>query len=171
VDPRVEAEMIALLPRLKRFAYALTGTWADAEDLVQDTCARACDRLDQWEAGTRLDSWMYRIAQNLHRNALRQGRARMNHLRIAHPDEIGAESIGAASDRAIDRLELSRVGTWMARLPPEQRAALILVGIEGRGYHEAADILGISPGTVASRISRARSALAGMMNGVAYERS
>jgi len=132
---------------------------------VQDTCARACDRLDQWEAGTRLDSWMYRIAQNLHRNALRQGKARSNHLRVADPDAIGAEGVSSA----IDRIELREVGDRMARLPAEQRAALILVGIEGRGYHEAADILGISPGTVASRISRARSALAVMLNGESHE--
>lgn len=153
--------MIALLPRLRRFAYALTGSWADADDLVQATCERAIDRLDQWEVGTRLDSWMYRIAQNLHLNRLRHDRTRMTHLRSVDPDE----SDRVSANSAIDRITLGEVGQMIARLPMEQRAALMLIAVENRDYNEAAEILGVSTGTVGSRVSRARATLVQMMNG------
>lgn len=153
--------MIALLPRLRRFAYALTGTWPDADDLVQVTCLRAIDRLEQWQTGTRLDSWMYRIAQNAHRNALRRERRAAAHLR-----EVGADETDVrAGNEAGDRLALKEAEAALARLPDEQRAVLLLVSVEGFGYAEAAKILDLSPGTVASRVSRARVALAAMLDG------
>ena len=148
--------MIALLPRLRRFAFALTGSWPDADDLVQATCVRAIDRLEQWRAGSRLDSWMYRIAQNLHRNDRRNDRTRQGHLEIM--DACDADV--AAANRPTDRMTLRDVSAAIAALPAEQRAVLLLVAVEGYGYQDAAEILGTPPGTVASRLSRARAALA-----------
>jgi len=161
VDDGVETEMIALLPRVRRFAFSLTGSWPDADDLLQATCERAISRIGQWEPGTRLDSWMYRIAQNLHRNELRQQGRRNAHLRLAANDDVDT----AAANSPIDRIELGEVGAMMQRLPSDQRTVLLLVAVEGVGYQDAADILGVSPGTVASRLSRARSALAVALNG------
>lgn len=153
--------MIALLPRLRRFAYALTGAWPDADDLVQQTCLRSIDRLEQWEAGTRLDSWMYRIAQNLHRNGLRRERRAAAHLR-----EVGAEEVDIrAMNGPVDRLALKEAEAALARLPDEQRAVLLLVAVEGYSYAEASMVLDLSPGTVASRVSRARTALGAMLDG------
>ena len=161
MDREVEEEMIALLPRLRRFAFALTGSWPDADDLVQAACARAIERLDQWEVGTRLDSWMYRIAQNLHLNDLRKGSVRRSHLAQVDPDAVDHVS----QNTAVDRMALQDLGAAMARLPSEQRAALLLIAVEGQSYADAADVLGISPGTVASRVSRARATLAELMDG------
>lgn len=161
VDREVEEEMIALLPRLRRFAFALTGAWPDADDLVQATCARAIERLDQWQIGTRLDSWMYRIAQNLHRNDLRKGSVRRSHLRQVDPDAADHVSQNAA----VDRMALQDLGAAMDRLPSDQRAVLLLIAVEGQSYADAAEVLGVSPGTVASRVSRARTMLAELMGG------
>lgn len=161
MDDSVEKEMIALLPRIRRFAYSMTGSWADADDLTQATCERAISRIDQWEPGTRLDSWMYRIAQNLFRNELRQRGRREAHLTLATGDEADV----AAANGATDRIALMEVESVMQRLPAEQRTVLLLVAVEGVGYHEAAEILGVSPGTVASRLSRARGALALALEG------
>lgn len=120
--------MIALLPRLRRFAFALTGAWADADDLVQATCARAIERLDQWQVGTRLDSWMYRIAQNLHRNGLRKDRNRAAHL-----SEVDAGAVDETSqNRPVDRLALRDLDRAIARLPADQRVVLLLVAVEGQ---------------------------------------
>ena len=161
MDGEIEEEMIALLPRLRRFAFALTGSWPDADDLVQTTCARAIERLDQWQIGTRLDSWMYRIAQNQHRNDLRKDRTRSSHLR-----EVGAEDVDIVSQNApVDRLALKDLDAAMAKLPSEQRAVLLLVSVEGLSYQEVADLMEMSPGTVASRVSRARANLSDMLDG------
>ena len=81
--------MIAFLPRLRRFTFALTGSWADADDLVQETCERAVRNLGQWRVGSRLDSWMYRIAQNLHRNEIRDSKTRERLLLEASYEQVG----------------------------------------------------------------------------------
>ena len=153
--------MIALLPRLRRFAFALTGAWPDADDLVQATCARAIERLEQWQAGTRLDSLMYWIAHNLHRTDLRKGKVRSAHLCEVDPDAVDAVS----QNTPVDRMALRDLDRAMARLPSEQRAVLLLVAVEGQSYQDVAEVLGISPGTVASRVSRARTTLAALIEG------
>ena len=87
MDEGIRKEMIAVLPQLRRFAYGLTGSIPDGDDLVQATCERAIANLDKWEIGTRLDSWMFRIAQNLHRNMIRDSASRARKLA-----ELGAET-------------------------------------------------------------------------------
>lgn len=161
MDREVEEEMIALLPRLRRFAFSLTGSWPDADDLVQTTCARAIERIDQWQVGTRLDSWLYRIAQNLHRNDLKKGGVRAAHLREVDPNAVDYVS----QNTAVDRMAIQELDAAMSRLPVDQRAVLLLVAVEGQSYQDAAEVLGVSPGTVASRVSRARTNLAEMMDG------
>jgi len=148
--------MITFLPRLRRFAFAMTGSWPDADDLVQETCERAIRNLGQWQVGSRLDSWMYRIAQNLYRNAIRDSKTRERLLREASLEQPGA---GRGEDAAIARLTLGEVAQSIDSLPEEQRVVLLLVVVEGRGYREAADILDLPIGTVTSRLSRAREAV------------
>lgn len=154
----VRGQMIALLPRLRRFAIALTGSVADGDDLVQDTVERALRSLHHWERGTRLDSWMFRIARNRfidgRRIARREGMVVMD-----APKEAGnACSDGEAAMLA--RLTLEDLSAAMTRLPLEQREAVALVLINGASYREAADLLEVPIGTLTSRIARARESLA-----------
>lgn len=155
-------EMLALLPRLRRFARSLTANPADADDLVQDTVERALKRLSTFETGTRLDSWMYRIAQNLWIDRRRAAKVRdavsgEGELeRIAGP---GGESAAEA------HIEMGRLQTAMAALPDEQRAAVSLVLIEGLSYRDASEALGVPQGTLTSRLARGRAALAAAVLG------
>jgi len=156
VDPQIEKEIIALLPRLRRFALALTRSVAAADDLAQATLERAIANLDKWEPGTRLDSWIYRIAHNLFRNERRNATARGAKLEVVANDiERTADGEGAA----VARLEFRAVSAAIAQLPGDQREALLLVAVEGLSYREAAEITGASVAALTSRIARAREAL------------
>jgi len=166
VDEPIQREMIALLPRLRRFAYALTGSVQDGDDLVQATCERAIRKLDLWRPGTRLDSWMFRIAQNLHLNNLRDGALRQRHL---HPIDAEDVADGPAERIAEARLTLDSVRRLMARLPVEQTAVMMLVCVEGFSYREAADTLEVPVGTVMSRLARGRAALKSLIDGEAAD--
>ncbi|HVZ68642.1 MAG TPA: RNA polymerase sigma factor [Rhizomicrobium sp.] len=151
----IRSQMTALLPRLRRFALSLTGNAADADDLVQDTVEKALRNLHRWEEGTRLDSWMFRIAQNLWIDNVRSKR-----VRNAVPLE---EHHGGASDGARDaeaRLTFADTCKALASLPEEQRVVVSLVLVDGMAYREAAEILEVPIGTVTSRLARAREALA-----------
>jgi len=149
------AEMLAVLPRLRRFARALTRNATDADDLVQDTIERALKNLHRWTPGTRMDSWMYKIAQNLWLDTLRSRRVRSRDTN----EDAGNLSIDGV--RAADSsLLLSRTREALTELPTEQRVVVALVLIEGLSYREAAAILDVPLGTVTSRLARARDALA-----------
>jgi RNA polymerase sigma-70 factor (ECF subfamily) len=149
-DP-FRAELVELLPRLRRFALGLTAHPDRADDLVQAGCERALARQRQWEPGTRLDSWLYKILQNLWIDQLRASREM-----TAEPEEI--ENV---PDRDWDsgfeaRLTLEQVVAAMGRLPAPMRAVLTLVCIDGQSYKEAAAALDVPIGTVMSRLARAR---------------
>ena len=147
--------MLAMLPRLRRFALVLTGRAVEADDLVQDTVERALRNIDRWTPGTRMDSWMFRIAQNHWIDTLRARRVRGLPVPIEE-----AESLSVDGARAVEAsITLSQTRTALAELPEEQRAAVALVLIDGLSYREAAEILGVPIGTVTSRLSRAREAL------------
>jgi RNA polymerase sigma-70 factor (ECF subfamily) len=146
-------EMVALLPRLRRFAYGLTGNMADGDDLLQSACLRALDRAEQWRPGTRLDSWLYRILQNLWIDQIRSGWRR--EIAIGE-DEMAAIPGGDQAREMEAKLGLAAVRREIAKLPAEQRAVLLLVSVEGASYKDAAEILEIPIGTVMSRLSRAR---------------
>lgn len=149
----VRQEMVALLPRLRRFAYAQTGSREAADDLVQATCLRALSRLDQFTPGTRLDSWMFRIMQTI-----RIDRARYAGRRpVASAETLDALPFDARiHEQAEARADLAIVRAEVAKLPEEQRQVLALVTIDGQSYQEAAATLGIPIGTIMSRLSRAR---------------
>ncbi len=149
-------ELVSILPRLRRFAYGLCGSVEEGDDLVQAACERALARTDQFETGTRLDAWMYKILQSIWIDRLRKRK----HREIAMEQEY-LESFpgGDAAAEAESRLSLGEVRRAIAKLPEEQRVVLLLVSVEGLSYREAAAVLGCPIGTVMSRLSRARLAL------------
>jgi RNA polymerase sigma-70 factor (ECF subfamily) len=154
--------MVELLPRLRRFAVALTGDLDQGDDLVQETCMRALSRVDQWQPGTRLDSWMYRIAQNLWLD-----RMRARKVRGVQVDVEAAEALTGPHGRNVaeSRLTLAAVGAAMEYLPEEQRVLIALVCIDGLSYKEAAEITQTPIGTVMSRLARARRELHARVEG------
>ncbi len=154
----IRSQMLQLLPRLRRFCLALTGSVADGDDLVQDTVERALRHLHQWEPGTRLDSWMFRIARNRFLDARRAAK-RERRVISGSLEEAGGAVVDG--ERLVEaQLTLKAVGQALHTLPAEQREAVALVLIDGLPYREAADILQIPIGTLTSRIARARAALA-----------
>lgn len=157
-----EDELTQLLPRLRRFAHALSRNAADADDLAQMTVERALRSRGQWQPGTRLDSWAYRIMRNLWIDTVRS-RGRRERFE-APPEE--AERVGEDPRDAMDSsLELQRAMAAMQRLPDEQREVVALILIEGFGYREAAEMLELPIGTVSSRLVRGRTALLEMLGG------
>lgn len=156
-----EAALSALLPRLRRFAHGLARDPADADDLTQSTMERALKARDQWQAGTSLDAWSYRIMRNLW---IDTARSRQRRDQVLAPAELG-ESVGAAPE-AEGKAELHFLMRAMDRLPDEQREAVALVMIEGLAYREAADVLDVPIGTLTSRLVRGRQALVEMLEGM-----
>jgi RNA polymerase sigma-70 factor (ECF subfamily) len=153
-----ESDLAALLPRLRRFAHALSRNSADADDLTQATAERALRNRAQWEPGTRLDSWLYRIMRTLWIDTVR---ARGRRDKVEAPAEL-AERLG--EDSAIEAsIDLKRVMAAMQRLPEEQREVVSLILIEGFGYRETAEMLELPIGTVSSRLVRGRTALLAMV--------
>ena len=154
----VREEIVALLPRLLRFAYALTGAKEEAEDVVQSACERALARLDQFTPGTRLDSWMFKIVHSVTIDRVRR-RRRLTYMDPAMLTEMIADD-ARILERTAAREELAVVHVAMAALPDEQRIVLAMVALEGLPYQDVAEALGIPIGTVMSRLSRARRKLA-----------
>ncbi|BDI60529.1 RNA polymerase sigma factor [Qipengyuania nanhaisediminis] len=150
--------MLDLLPRLRRFAIGLAGSAADGDDLCQMTIERALTRREQWQEGTRLDSWMYRIMRNIF---IDEGRA-ATRRRETFVDADAGLSVGSDGGQEA-RAELSMVDRAMARLPEDQREAVLLVMVEGYAYKEAAQIVGCPVGTLNSRLVRGRDALMTML--------
>ena len=142
-----------MLPRLRRFAYGLTGSVDSGDDLVQSVCERALTRLHQWEPGTRLDSWMFRIMKNLWLDDTRAGWRREV---VTSSEVLEAVRGGDAEAESAARLELGAVLDHINRLPDAQRSVLLLVSVEGLSYKEAAAILEVPIGMVMSRLARAR---------------
>ncbi len=155
-----DAGLVEMLPRLRRFAFALARDAADADDLAAQAAERALRSRDQWQTGTRLDSWVYRIARNLW---IDEVRVRVRRAKVEMPPEAG-ELVGhdprAGTDAAID---LQRVMAAMGQLPDEQREVVALILIEGFGYREAAELLDLPVGTVSSRLVRGRTALLALL--------
>lgn len=148
--------LVALLPRLRRFAHGLSGNAADADDLTQVAVERALRARSQWQPGTRLDSWLYRILRNAW---IDTARARGREAKRTAPAEAG-EHVGEDPRPGIEaRHDLAAIMRAMDRLPDEQREAVALVLIEGLGYREAAEVLDIPAGTLSSRLVRGRNAL------------
>lgn len=159
-DP-VRRELIALLPRLRRFARALTRNADEADDLVQTAVERALKNLHGWTAGTRLDSWMFRIMKNCWIDEVRSKAVR---TRVFAPEEAAVNVGGAGPEDMELYLEAQAARAAMDELPEEQRLAVALVLVEGFSYREAADLLEVPIGTLTSRLARGRAAIEARMN-------
>lgn len=153
-----EDEMVALLPRLRRFASGLARERADGDELVQLTVERALASRGQWQAGTRLDSWMMRIMRNIW---IDEGRKVARRSQTFVTEDAGF-SVGADGGQEA-AAALHDVGRAMNRLPDDQREAVMLVLVEGYRYAEAAEIIGCPVGTLTSRLGRGREALIAML--------
>ena len=155
-----ERELLSLLPRLRRFARALARDAADADDLLQVALERALKARASWTPGTRLDSWMMRIVRNCW---IDEVRSRTRRARTFVAEEEGA-TIGSDAHREIEvRAELHDVEKAMNSLSADQREVIALVLVEGLAYKEAAELLEIPIGTLTSRLTRGRQALAQML--------
>lgn len=153
-----EAErLVELIPRLRRYARALAGDRASADDLVQDTLERAWAKLHLYRRGTDLRAWLFTVMHNVH----------VNKRRTARPTESLDDEAIELAQRAVqgDSLVVRDLDRAIALLPAEQRAVLLLVTLEEMSYEEVAQTLSIPMGTVMSRLSRAREKLRQMMLG------
>jgi RNA polymerase sigma-70 factor (ECF subfamily) len=162
LDPATRQALIVLIPRLRRFARVLTGNQADADDVVQACLEKAMANIDQWQPGTRLDSWLLRIARNAWIDDRRRAHNSKGHDDIGDMIDLAGDD-GVAIAEASDEARMVRAA--VDRLPPEQRDVVALVMLEEMSYREAAETLGVPIGTVMSRLSRAKAALARQIRG------
>ena len=149
--------LVELIPRLRRYARALVGERASADDLVQDTLERAWAKLHLYRRGTDLRAWLFTVMHNVH----------VNRVRATRPVDPLEEEMPELAQRGTqaDALLVRDLDRAIARLPADQRAVLLLVTLEEMSYEEVATTLGIPSGTVMSRLSRAREKLRAMMLG------
>ncbi|HWI83178.1 sigma-70 family RNA polymerase sigma factor [Ramlibacter sp.] len=158
-DAPPATSLVGHIPDLRRYARALTGDGWSADDLVQDTLERACERWQLWAAGSDLRAWLFTLMHNLFIDGARRA-VRQQGQRVPVED-VGDELVAPApaSDQSLD---LQRC---LMRLPEAQREVLLLVSLEDLGYEEVARITGVPVGTVMSRLSRARGRLRELMDG------
>jgi RNA polymerase sigma-70 factor (ECF subfamily) len=160
-DGDFTAALVALLPRLRRFAYALTRSAEEGDDLVQGTCERAIARRELWTPGSDLDRWLFRIARNLWIDRCRQRASRGPAI---DPNDV-PDAVGSDGRQVTEgRLTLAAVRRAILTLSEEQRLVLVLVCCDGLSYRETAERLELPIGTVMSRLARARQRLAQLMN-------
>ena len=150
-------DILAAVPSLRAFAISLSGNADRADDLVQETLLRALANIDSFQPGSNLPAWLFTILRNLFRSEYRKRRRE-----VEDPDGSYAESLKSHPEQG-SRLEFQEFRTALAKLPPDQREALILVGAEGFSYEDAASICGCAVGTIKSRVNRARSKLAALL--------
>lgn len=155
-------DLAAHLPRLRRYARALTGDRFLADDLVQDTLERALTKFFLWRKTGRLESWLLTIMHNVFIN---QVKTRANRPPETVLDDMAVEPATRAGQN--DRLEVRDLDSALSRLPPDQREVLLLVTLEEFSYEETAAILDVPVGTVMSRLSRARDRLRQLLDGSA----
>ncbi len=159
MDEKARA-VAAELPRLRRYAIALLGDVAEAEDLLQETVERALSRIHLWRTGTDMRAWLFTIMHNTHVNSAKK--RRREGVPVAIDDLAG--TLSAAPDQ-IDRLRLKAFAVALDALPGDQRQTLLLVALEGMSYKATAEITGVPVGTVMSRLARARRTLRRLVDG------
>lgn len=153
-DQSLREEILAQIPRLARFARALTHDVVSADDLVQDCLARALEKIHLWVPGTDLRAWLFTILYRQHISHTRRDARRREGAELHESD---ASLVFSPNQTA--RLELRDLERGLAKLPDEQRSVILLVGLEGMDYAEAAAAVNAPLGTVRSRIARGRESL------------
>ena len=152
------SQVVACIPRLRRYARALVGERGSADDLVQDTLERGWNKLSSWRRGTDMRAWLFGIMHNLHVDGVRKPTV----VTEVFDDDTPELPMRAAQS---DGLEIRDLDTALRSLPTEQREILLLVVLEEMTYDEVAITLRIPLGTVMSRLSRAREKLRASMEG------
>lgn len=152
----LKQDLIALLPRLRRFAFTIARSAADADDLVQEACIRALTRQDQWNPAQPLDRWVFRILRNVWIDEVRKRQVRTGQGQI--PAEEATELVSVETGEA--RFAARELHKKITDMPDELGVVVLVVSVEGYSYKEAAELLDIPVGTVMSRLHRARKQLA-----------
>lgn len=150
--------IVAEIPRLRRYARALTGQGDRADDLVQDTLERALEKWRFWQSSRDLRPWLFSIMHNLHVDYYRR------EARVDYREDEDLPDLPQRAEQA-DALELRDLDRALAMLPLEQREVLLLVALEELSYADVAKALGLPAGTVMSRLSRARTRLKSILAG------
>ncbi|MBT8149170.1 MAG: RNA polymerase sigma factor [Gammaproteobacteria bacterium] len=155
----MQEQLVTLLPAVRRFAYSLTGSVHDADDLLQNTVERVLSR--ELPDDVDLLKWMFRVCRNLWIDEYRSRKVRNN---AAQDPSLQAQQIFDGEKAIYQEITLNQVDAAMQQLPDEQRTIISLVAVEGLSYSEVAATLDIPTGTVMSRLSRARAALSKLLN-------
>jgi RNA polymerase sigma-70 factor (ECF subfamily) len=158
LSDELRASLLKAIPHLRAFAISLTGKVDQADDLVQEAIMRGLGHLDSFTPGTDLQAWLFTILRNLFYTSLRKRRRE-----VEDPDGVIAGMLSTAPEQH-GRLDLNDLRTALGNLSVEQREALLLVGAEGMSYEEAAAICEVNIGTIKSRINRARTRLAELLD-------
>jgi len=158
LQPSVRDAMLAAVPSLRAFAISLSGNVDRADDLVQETLLRAMSNIDSFEPGTNLSAWLFTILRNLFRSEYRKRRREVEDADGRHVDSL------KSPPQQHSRLEFEEVRGALAKLLPDQREALILVGAAGFSHEEAAAICESPVGTIKSRVHRARARLVELLS-------
>jgi RNA polymerase sigma-70 factor, ECF subfamily len=158
IQPSVRDAMLAAVPSLRAFAISLSGNVDRADDLVQETLMRAMANVDSFQPGTNMCAWLFTILRNLFRSEYRKRRREVEDVDGLHVDSL------KSPPQQHSRLEFDEVRGALAKLLPDQREALILVGASGFSYEEAAAVCDCAAGTIKSRVHRARKRLADLLS-------
>jgi RNA polymerase sigma-70 factor (ECF subfamily) len=158
VEDTLRDQMLATVPSLRAFAISLTGNRDRADDLVQDTLMRAWANIDRFERGTSLNAWLFTILRNLFHSEYRKRRREVEDV-----DGAYAARLKTHPDQQ-SHLDYEDFLTALAKVPPDQRVALLLVGAQGLSYEEAAEVCHVPLGTVKSRVNRARNRLTALLD-------
>jgi RNA polymerase sigma-70 factor (ECF subfamily) len=156
--PWARDAMLSAVPSLRAFAISLSGNVDRADDLVQETLLRAMANIDTFRPGTNMSAWLFTILRNLFRSEYRKRRRE-----VEDPEGSYAETLKSHPEQN-SRVEFEEFREALAKLPADQREALILVGASGFSYEEAAEICGCAVGTIKSRVNRARTRLAELLS-------
>ncbi len=157
LDKQTKDAILAAVPNLRAFAISLSGNVDRADDLVQETLAKAIANIHTFQAGTNMPAWLFTILRNLFRSEYRKRRREVEDV-----DGRYSETLKTQPEQS-SKLEFEELRTALLQLPDDQREALILVGASGFSYEEAAQISGCAVGTVKSRVNRARNRLIELM--------
>jgi RNA polymerase sigma-70 factor, ECF subfamily len=156
LEPEIRDTMLAAIPKLRAFAISLCRNGDQAEDLVQETLLSACTSIHSFKPGTHMSAWLITILRNHFYSEWRRRRGRLESI-DDHADTM------AAKPTQIAQVEYNEFCHTLAKLPPEQREALVLIGASGHSYEQAAQICGCPTGTLKSRVHRARADLAQLL--------
>jgi len=157
LDPAIRDAVLGAVPSLRAFAISLSGNVDRADDLVQETMLRALANIHSFQPGTNMSAWLFTILRNLFRSEYRKRKRE-----VEDTDGSYADSLKSQPEQN-SHIEFEEFRTALAKLPSDQREALILVGASGFSYEEAAEICGCAVGTIKSRVNRARGRLAGLL--------